>query len=167
MADQSSLRMDPSRIMLAVLLVVIMMMGVGAMYMMSVVTGEDDERAEDHDFTVTGTSSGTAHSEYYNEKDGEYIYRFTFDVAPVFDGEVTLIMDGDGLIKIGSGYSDLGKDSEGLSVYRVVDGGYTYEFHMDDDYAARTFTVAGEGVSLTGVLKERPILLAHAHIYNL
>lgn len=142
----------PSDILPVVMLVILLMIGVGAMYMISTVLIDEEERTADRDFFISGTSEGTAHATYYNEGGGEYIYTYSFDVAPVFDETVTIIVSDDGFRFSDGDHSDLGTDEDGLSVVEVRCAEYTYTLHMDNDFVSHSFTVEGDGVHLFAIL---------------
>ncbi len=132
-----------------------MMLGVGAMGLMSILLEEkDNEYTHPHDYYVSGaygpkSVTGTGNSVYINESEREYLYQFTTTVNGCDVPKFNVICDSSR--KPTDLYERLGEvtvDDEQLSRYRYVFEGATFTFDMDEKMAVHHYTIVSDGYSL-------------------
>lgn len=141
------------------ILVIMMMLGVGAMGLMQIILDEKDNEFEHpHEYYVAGTYgseqvTGSGRSAYINESGNEYMYEFTTMVEGCEIPSFTVICDlSKKPISLYERIGEVTVDDVQCSQYKYAFKGVAYLFDIDEKMVVHQYSVESDDCSLKAKL---------------
>ncbi len=150
--------MDERKIAYCVL-IILMILGVGAMGLMQILLEErDNEYTHPHSYLVTGDYEtefieGTGNSVYINESENEYLYQFITVISNLDIPKFNVICDSSKKpIYLYDYLGDVVMDMVDCSEYRYVSDSFTFTFDIDEKMIVHYYTIGSDDYCLKAKL---------------